>query len=89
MLNPNALTVTSGLPGPGLSMFEKYSQIRLMSNSCIDVFSLLMMFELIINTNGNNTDKNMSELNYGITLGRTPNVIYITKSDFKLNIQGF
>jgi hypothetical protein len=29
----NALTVTSGLPGPCRSRLEKYSQIRLKSNS--------------------------------------------------------
>lgn len=37
-----------------------------------------MMFELIINTNGNNLDKNMPELNYGIALGRTPKDFYYT-----------
>jgi len=48
-----------------------------------------MMFELIINTNGNNPDKNMSEYNYGIALGRTPKVINLTKYASKLYIQCF
>ena len=39
-----ALRVTSRLPGPCRSTLAKYSQIKLKSNSWIDLFSLLMMF---------------------------------------------
>jgi hypothetical protein len=43
LMKLNACVVTSGLPGPCRSRFEKYSQINSRSNSWIDLFLSLII----------------------------------------------
>jgi hypothetical protein len=46
-------------------------------------------FILLLLNRNKISGKKLPELNYGITLGGSPRVIYFTKSEENLNIQSF